>query len=448
MLASLILSKGHTVSGSDIIENAMTRSLREQGAHIHIGHHPDAVAGADFVVFSSAIRPDNPELVAARQQGIRILKRAELLAELMKEQLSIAVAGAHGKTTTTSMIANLLISVDRHPTVALGGIFKNGSYQACMGDGHYFVAEVDESDGSFLFFHPRYSVITNMDREHLDYYKNWDRIRLTFKQYMTQTDPQGMLIVCGDDRALRELAQESGRPLMTYGFSQDNDVWASHVRFQGCSSKFDYFLKNGWKGTIQLLLPGRHNVLNALACLCVGKCLDLDMEQIEESFRFFQGVDRRFQIKGRVDGIVVADDYGHHPTEIMATIQAAQALDKKRMIVVFQPHRYSRTRALEEEFVKCLSVCDYLIVTDIYAASETPLKNVSAESLANKIPRTQGQKIFYVKKDAIVSHLLQNARSGDLVLTLGAGDIYRVGEEFLTVRAEHPVSPNAKDSSS
>ena len=444
MLASLVLSKGHSVSGSDIVENEMTRSLCAQGARITIGHRPEALAGADCLVFSSAIRADNPELVAARQQGIRVLKRAQLLAELMEYQLSITVAGAHGKTTTTSMIANLLIRADRHPTVALGGVFKNGSYQAYLGDGQYFVAEVDESDGSFLFFHPRFSVITNMDREHLDYYGDWDRIRATFLQYMAQTQPQGKLIVCGDDVALRQLAIESGRPLMTYGFSDDNDVRAGNVRFQGCSSRFDYSTVDGQAGNLQLLLPGRHNILNALACFCVGQCLNLDLDIMAESFRFFQGVDRRFQIKGRVNGIVVVDDYGHHPTEILATFQAAQALDKKRMLVVFQPHRYSRTKALEEEFVKCLSQCDYLIITDIYAASEKPIENVSAKKLFDRIRPASNQKIFYLKKGAILEHLLKNAQSGDLILTLGAGDIYRVGEEFLAALSSSPASPYAQ----
>ncbi len=447
-LASLVLGQGRTVSGSDIAENEMTRSLREQGARIHIGHEPGHVQGADCVVFSSAIRADNPELVAARQQGILILKRAQLLATLMKDQLSITVAGAHGKTTTTSMVANLLITAGWNPTVALGGIFKNGSPRACIGDGRYFVAEVDESDGSFLFFQPRYAIITNIDREHLDYYGDWQRIQAAFRRFMEQTDPQGKLIVCGDDHVLVELARQTRRPLMTYGFGQDNDIWASGLRFQGCSSRFDYAMRNGEKGTVQLLLPGRHNVLNALACMGLGRCLGLDQHAIDESFRFFQGVNRRFQIKGRVDGIMVVDDYGHHPTEMTATLEAARALDKKRMIVVFQPHRYSRTKALKDEFIKCLSACHYLIVTDIYAASEAPLDGVSGEALCREIKPGPHQTVQYVRREAMGEHLLKIAQAGDLILTLGAGDIYRAGEEFLSARAHHSVSPSAGDEKS
>ena len=440
MLASLMLSKGHQVTGSDLKENDMTRSLARQGARIFNHHDQQNIYGAQFVVYSSAIRPDNPELVAARQQGLPVMRRAELLAELMRDQIGITVAGAHGKTTTTSMIANLLISAQQHPTVALGGVFKGGAYQASLGEGRYFVAEVDESDGTFLFFRPQFSVITNIDHEHLDFYQSWADIIENFKRFISQTRPNGKVIVCGEDRQLRELAALSGKAFMTYGFSEMHDVFATNLRFQGCSSKFDYHIKGGGAGTLQLLIPGRHNVLNALACISVASCLGLESRQIEEAFRFFRGVDRRFQIKGRVNEVLVVDDYGHHPTEIKATLSAARALEKPRIITVFQPHRYSRTKMLMDDFVECLSACEYLIITDIYAAGEPPLTDISAQELCMRIQRQSPHQVLYLPKDQIVGHLLKNVAEGDLILTLGAGDIYRVGEEFLTLSKGDKVS--------
>jgi len=445
-LASLMLSKGYRVTGSDLHANAMTESLIKQGATISIGHKSDNVVGADIVVFSSAVKEDNPELNEADKQNIPCLPRAQLLAQMMRDHIGITIAGSHGKTTTTSMVANMLIKADLEPTVALGGVLKGGGYEAPLGQGKYFVAEVDESDGSFLFFHPQFSIITNIDLEHLDYYRDWEHISETFTRFISHTDPKGKLIICGDDKNLWPLVEHSHRSFMSYGFSEIYDVYARNVRDQGYTTKFDYIVKGEHEGTLQLLIPGRHNVLNALACVCLGKCLGISYAVLEEAFMFFQGVQRRFQLKGRVDDIVLVDDYGHHPTEIAATLDTARSLKKKRVITVFQPHRYTRTKYLKDELVAALSNCDHLIITDIYAASEPPIAGVSAQSLCDAFPRNQGKVVEYVPRHEIMPHLVKIVSSGDLVLTLGAGDIYQIGEEFFNVLSNQAINtPLAKE---
>ncbi len=429
-LASLLLAKGQRVSGSDLKENQIIHLLRDKGAHISIGHEAKNVQGADRVVFSSAVDPSNPELVEARNKNIPILQRARLLAELMRGQIGITVTGAHGKTTTTSMISNLLMTAGLNPTTAVGGIVNATSTNAQLGLGKYFVAEVDESDGSFLFFSPQYSVITNIDFEHVDYYQTWDNIVKAYKEFIAKTSPGGMIFIYGADSRLVNLARESQRPFMTYGFSPRDHIYATDVRLDHFSSSFRVVVDGREVGLFKLNVPGRHNVLNALAAIGLGLALSIKVNVIQEGLAQFRGVQRRFQVVGQTDDILVIDDYAHHPTEINATIAAAQLVKKKRLVTVFQPHRYSRVKFLMENFAESLAHCDYLIVTDIYAASEKPIEGVSAERLLEKIKERTDKPIFYVKKEKIIEALSLLIEPGDLVLMMGAGDITRIAHEF------------------
>ncbi len=441
-LASLILDKGHQVSGSDLRDSALSLSLREKGAQVFLGHEAQNVKDVDYVVYSSAIRLDNPELQAARQRGIPVLKRAELLAQIMDNHVGITVAGAHGKTTTTSMISHLLLDAGMNPTTAVGGIVNGGSYSANLGGGKYFVAEVDESDGSFLYFAPQYSIITNIDFEHLDYYHTWDNIVKAYEQFVGRTQPDGILIGCGDDTRLKELLLKGKRPYLTYGFSPINDLHTETMQFvnnEQCFWEFDCLYRNEKLPRFQLTIPGQHNILNAMACITLGLQLGIDAGTIRDSLKSFAGVHRRFQRRGAVNDIEVVDDYGHHPTEIIATLKAAHSVKKKRVITVFQPHRYSRTKFLMEDFVKALSQTDFLVLTDIYAASEEPIEGVTAQILMTKIQQNGKRDAVYLPKDEIVAYLVKMVRPGDLVLTLGAGDIYKIGEDLLKNMQGQPL---------
>jgi len=435
-LASLVLDRGHSVSGSDSKENAMTQALRAKGASIFIGHDAGQVGSADFVIYSSAIRADNPELAEAGRRGIPTLKRAKLLSELMENQCGITVVGAHGKTTTSSMTANLLLKAGFNPTTAIGGVINGETYHANLGDGKYFVAELDESDGSFLYFKPRISVLTNIDFEHVDYYHTWENILAAFKQFIGQTDSEGTVIAFGGDDRLMTLVRGCGRTFMTYGLNGTEDVFARNIREENGADSvtaFDCYCGTAAKllGEIRLRVPGRHNILNAMACVAVGLNLGIDFAVIQESLKSFQGVKRRFQWKGRMHGIAVVDDYGHHPTEVEATLKTALSLRDKRLITVFQPHRYTRTKFLMADFVRVLALSDQLIITDIYAASEKPIPGVSAEALCERIVASGKKEVRYLPKEKIFSCLKDMVQPGDMVLTLGAGDVYRAGEELV-----------------
>ena len=430
-LALLMLAKGQRVSGSDLKEGAVVNTLKEKGAWVVVGHDERNIVGADYVVYSSAVHPDNPELRAAKAQKIPVYQRAEFLAKLMENQTGITVAGAHGKTTTTSMISRLLIQAGLNPTTAVGGIIKGTQDNAKLGDGKYFVSEVDESDGTFLYFKPKISVITNIDFEHVDYYQTWENILEAYRKFIHNTVPDGTVVACGGDQRLRKLVQESERKFMTYGFSAAEDVMAQSVDFDKFNSRFDCFFKGKKMGAISLKVPGAHNVLNALACVGVGQLLNIDFSVIQQSLATYEGAARRFQLLGEIGNIKVIDDYGHHPTEITAVLQTAQAIKEKRLITVFQPHRYSRTKYLMNEFVKSLSLSDMLIITDIYAASEAPIEGVSSLVLTERLKQEGKSDCIYLKKDKILNLLLSFTRPGDLVLTLGAGDISQVGTDLV-----------------
>ncbi len=430
-IASLLLQKGEKISGSDLRENVITKMLQERGAKVFIGHDSLNVKDADLVVYSSAVDFRNPELSFAVESHIPVLKRAEMLSELMKGKLSITVAGAHGKTTTTSMISHLLSSSGFCPTVVIGGIMQNVCQNYQLGDSKYFVAELDESDGSFLYFHPHISVVTNIDYEHVDYYSNWHNILDAYRKFINQTQGNGLIVGCGDDENITSFLSYSNKRNIKYGLSEKNDCFAKEISIQNLSSKFRCIYKGTDLGEIILRIPGKHSISNGLACICVGRELGIEFEKIKQSLSDFNGVQRRFQIKSRINGMTIVEDYGHHPTEIAATLQAAKSADFKRIIVVFQPHRYTRTKFLLDEFTKCFDLCDYLIITDIYAASERPLEGISASNICDKIKASGKRDVFCIPdKNDIVVHLLKVIKEGDLVLFLGAGDINKLSDDL------------------
>ncbi len=441
-LASLLLDKGHKVTGSDVKDTELTGVLRKKGAKIYIGHHVENINGADCIVYSSAIRITNPEMIEGVSAQIPILKRAELLAELVNQETGITVAGAHGKTTTTSMVSHVLLQAGLKPTTAVGGIINSTTaYNSNLGTGTYFVAEADESDGTFLYFKPTYSIITNIDFEHVDFYKNWDNIIVAYRKFIQRTQPEGCLIVCGEDPRLKQLAGEEKVAALTYGMSPEFDVYAQDVSLAGYSSKFKCFYQGQFLGEQRLIVPGRHNVLNALAAIALGLRLNIPFEVISAALNTFSGVKRRFQLKGHIGDVMVVDDYGHHPTEIMATLSAAKSFGKKRLVVVFQPHRYSRTKFLMEEFARCFELSDHLILTDIYAASEKPSEGADIQELYAKVRARCGEKAIYLPKAEILPHLQEMVRPGDLVLTLGAGDVTQLSDQFVAAwKASHPVT--------
>jgi len=431
-LASLLLDKGCRVSGSDVKENELTALLKKKGAKIFIGHSVENIKGAHYVVHSSAIRVTNPEMIQAVSLQVPLLRRAELLAQLVNEQTGITIAGAHGKTTTTSMVSNMLLKAGLNPTTAVGGIINGDiAYNANLGTGQYFVAEADESDGTFLYFAPLYSIITNIDFEHVDFYKNWDNIIAAYRKFIQRTRQGGCVIVCGEDPRLKELVADEKISSMTYGFSPQFDIYAQNIITEGYSTRFDCFHQGEKLGAVDLVVPGRHNVLNALATVALGWRLGIAFDKMAASLQTFYGVKRRFQLKGNFDDIMVVDDYGHHPTEIMATLSAAKSFNKKRLVVVFQPHRYSRTKFLMDEFVKSFKLSDYLVVTDVYAASEKPSEGADIQELYAKLQMEYGTAAVYLKKDKIVEHLLDVVRPGDLLVTLGAGDVTQLSDQFV-----------------
>jgi len=430
-IARLLLHRGFSVSGSDLKNTPITDELASAGARIFIGHNAENVSGASQVVYSSAIGPDNPEIAQAKVSGIPLIKRAEALSLLMKDKTVITVSGSHGKTTTTSLVSCLLLEAGLEPTVAVGGIIKNIGVNARFGRGDFFVAEADESDGSFLYYRPDYSIITNIDREHLDYYGSFEKELEAFAEFMQRTPARGCLICCGDDPNLRLLLKDSKLKHIFFGLGRDNDIYAGQVVFKGLSSEFDCFYRDLLIGRFELALGGEHNISNALSVVALGLELGIDIAVMKITLSSYKGAGRRLEVKFQGGGVTVVDDYAHHPSEIRATLEAAKKLSPKRMIVVFQPHRYSRTKLLLDDFAGAFDAADHLVITDIYPAGEIPLEGVSAKSIFDKIKVRSAQKnIFYLTIDKIEPHILAMLEPGDLVMTLGAGDITKVGDEL------------------
>ena len=431
-IAEVLLTLGYRVSGSDLAASEATRRLESLGGTIFIGHRAAHVEGAQVVVISSAVAPSNVEVVAARERMIPVIPRAEMLAELMRLKYGIAVAGAHGKTTTTSMIATVLAHGGLDPTAVIGGKLNRFGGPAKLGQGEFLVAEADESDGSFLKLSPTIAVVTNIDREHLDHYGDLDRIKQAFLDFMNKVPFYGTVILCLDEPHLQALLPRIEKRSRTYGRTSHADLTAREIAFGPKGTRFAAVLNGTDLGRFSLSAPGGHNVSNAMAAILVGLELDLPVEAIRDGLAQFSGVERRFQIRGEAGGVIVVDDYGHHPTEIRATLAGAKEGWGRRVVVVFQPHRYTRTRDLFADFCTAFYQADVLVVTDIYPAGEAPIAGVTAQALAAAIREHGHRDATYAEsREAAVERVAKAARPGDMVITLGAGDVWKVGAALL-----------------
>jgi len=435
-LAEVLLNLGYVVSGSDTKPSETTDRLRRMGGRIFIGHDARQVEGAQTVVYSSAIQEDNPELIASRALGLPVIPRAELLAELMRMKFGVAVAGAHGKTTTTSLIGSVLARGGLDPTIVVGGRVHAFGANARMGQGQFLVAEADESDGSFLRLTPAIAVITNLDLEHVDHYGDMSAIRQAFSAFASRVPFYGLIIVCAESpEAVAAVSSLPSKRMMTYGLDA-GEVRARDVEITEVGSRFSITFGERRVGDVETRLVGRHNVLNALAAVCVGLELEIPFPLVRQGLAEFAGVGRRFEIKGEADGVLVVDDYGHHPTEIMATLAAAK-VHGRRLVVVFQPHRYSRTHALAERFGESFDDAEVVLVTDVYAAGEKPIPGAGPERIVEAAAAHGHKGIEYAGDLAAAeARVMACARPGDLLLTLGAGDVWKVGEHFVAERAK------------
>ncbi len=431
-IAEVLLNLGYNISGSDLESTDITSRLESLGARIFQGHRSSNLTHADVVVKSTAVGEDNPEVMEAHSRNVPVIPRAEMLAELLKLKYSIAVSGCHGKTTTTSMVSTVLAHGGLDPTMVIGGRLDSIGSNARLGEGDFIVAEADESDGSFLRLNPYMAVITNIDREHLDYYPGIGEIKDAFLQFANSVPFYGSVILCGDCDNVRDILPRVKRRAITYGIYNDSDFRAADISFEGFTSRFSIYHKDVLMGEVEIKVPGLFNVYNAVAAIAVGMELGMDFSTIREGIRTYQGVHRRLEIIGEAEGITVVDDYGHHPTEIKAVLAAAKNAWKRRLIVVFQPHRYTRTKALFDEFLSSFDDADLLILTDIYAASEKEIQGINSMSLSKGIQDQGHSNVMYLSGfGEIADHLCSLIRPGDVVMTLGAGSVWRLGKDLL-----------------
>ena len=441
-IAEVLKNLGYEVTGSDLKESETTRRLKALGIHVTIGHGAENIKDAHVVVISSAVSSDNPEVLAARKQSIPVIPRAEMLAEIARLKYGVLVAGAHGKTTTTSLIASLLASGGFDPTVVIGGKLKGIGSNARLGQGEYLVAEADESDGSFLKLSPTIAVVTNIDREHMDFFKDIDALKDAFLSFVNKVPFYGVSLLCAENEYIKEILPKVQRRFITYGLSKGLDLAAENIEIEGLRTKFEAILRGVSLGFFEVPLPGLHNVCNSLAAIGAAYELGIDSNRIKEALKGFTGVQRRFEFKGEVSGIRIFDDYGHHPTEIMATLKAAKEAIKQnsklqgRLVVLFQPHRYTRTRDLLNDFFTAFTDADKVILMDIYPAGEKPLNGINSEVLLKGI-KDSVKDIAYIKeRGEILNCLDEELKEGDTLITLGAGDVWKIGEEFLKFKIQ------------
>ena len=437
-IAEVLLTLGYKVTGSDLQASDTTRRIEELGGRVFIGHQESNVGEAQVVVISSAVSAQNPEVTVAKAKQIPVIPRAEMLAELMRLKFGVAIAGAHGKTTTTSMAANVLAQGGLDPTMVIGGKVNALGSHARLGRGDVLVAEADESDGSFLRLSPTIVAVTNLDREHLDHYGSMERINESFLEFINKVPFYGLAVVCSDDERLRGLFPRIVKRYQTYGLQEREgggpDFKATDISLKQWGAEFRAHFRGRNLGPFRLSVPGIHNVSNALAAIAIGVELDVPVDLIRKALAAFTGVERRFHLRGEAGGIMVVDDYGHHPTEIKATLAAAkQGWEDRRLVVLFQPHRYSRSRDCAEEFAHAFDQADLLFMTEIYAAGEQPIPGVSGAKLAESV-RAAGHPgvTFVAQKETLPDHVLPQLKPGDLVITLGAGDIWKAGTGLLS----------------
>jgi UDP-N-acetylmuramate--alanine ligase len=432
-IAEVLLNSGYAVTGSDLQESEATRRLRSLGARVFVGHEEENLAGEpSVVVISTAVKYSNPEVLEARRRHIPVIPRAEMLAELMRMKYGIAVAGSHGKTTTTSMIAAVLSAAGLDPTMVIGGRVRMFGTNAKMGQGDILVAEADESDGSFLLLSPIIAVVTNIDKEHMDFHQTMDRLHESFLAFINKIPFYGLAVLCIDDTPARGLTAKVRKRFVTYGLSAEADFSAQELHFAPAGVECKVTHRGKSLGRLRLHLPGRHSATNALAAVAVAHELEIPFGQAAEALDAFTGIHRRFEVKGEPKGILVIDDYGHHPTEIRATIGAIRDSWKRPLTVIFQPHRFTRTKDLFDEFLTAFEGADRLVLTEIYGAGEDPIPGATGEALYQAIKRKGHLEVeFVADKNAIAARLAGQLAGGDVALTLGAGDIYKVGEELV-----------------
>ncbi|MGB6339864.1 MAG: UDP-N-acetylmuramate--L-alanine ligase [Candidatus Aminicenantaceae bacterium] len=436
-IAEVLLNLSYRVSGSDVQENEATRRLARLGAEVHIGHRAEQINGSDVVVISSAITEENDEVQEARRQKIPVIPRAEMLAELMRMKHGIAVAGSHGKTSTTSMIAEVLEAGGFDPTIIVGGRLNTIGAHAKLGEGDFIVAEADESDRSFLYLSPFMAVLTNLDEEHLDQYKTLDEIKKTFIHFANKVPFFCPIILCLDDANLQSLMPELERRVITYGFSTQADVYSREQTFDKFTSTSELYYKNEKIGVLKLNVPGKHSIQNAMAAVSVGLDLDMPIPTILEALEAYTGIGRRFELKQTVNGIMIFEDYAHHPTEIIATLEAAKRGWPRRTVVVFQPHRYSRLSSLMKKFATSFNQADVLFITEVYPAGEKPIESVSGQVLFEETQKF-GHKNIYFEPDLskIAALVAKTAEPEDLIFILGAGSINKIIPELITELGE------------
>jgi UDP-N-acetylmuramate--alanine ligase len=427
-IAELLLNLGYNVTGSDLCRTEVTDKLQNLGGKIYIGHSAGNINGADVVVYSSAVSQDNPEVTVARTKRIPVIPRAEMLAELMRLKYGIAIAGAHGKTTTTSMISLVLSMAGLDPTVVVGGRFNDIGSNARLGSSEYLVAETDESDGSFLKLSPIIAVVTNIDEEHLDYYVDLNEIKHAFLQFMNKVPFYGSVILCIDNEHLQSIIDKIERRFITYGLSKEAQVRAENIFMDKFASEFTVIFEDKIVGNVKLNVPGIHYACNALAAVCVGLELGVESDVIVKALNSYSGVQRRFQIIDEIKDVLIIDDYAHHPTEISATLTSLKNNDNRRIISVFQPHRYTRTKAMARKFGMCFDDADIVVVTNIYPAGEEPIEGVDASLIVKSLIESGHSQVMFLQTfDEIIEFLYEIVTPGDIVVTLGAGDIWKVG---------------------
>ncbi len=439
-IAEVLINMGYSVTGSDMAESSVTRRLAGLGAVISIGHKEENVHGANCVVYSSAIRNENPELVEAASMQIPIIPRAEMLAELMRMKYGIAIAGTHGKTTTTSMISAILALAGIDPTIVTGGKLNSLGANARLGHGDVLVAEADESDGSFLKLSPTIAVVTSIDREHMDHYSHMEEVKKAYLDFMNKVPFYGCAVICLDHPVIQGLIPSISRRFVSYGLTAQADLHAENVRYDRMETTFDLWYGTSKQGRVRLNMPGEYNVYNALAAIGVAKELGIGFEPIRSGLDEFAGVERRFSIVGREAGVTVVDDYGHHPEEIKAVLKAAKMGWGKKLVVVFQPHRFSRTKDLFEDFLSSFNDADKLILTDVYPAGEEEIKGINGTALYNGIKRYGHKDVEYIPDlTQVAPHLDSVVHAGEMVITLGAGDVWKAGEGLMELLKKRRV---------
>lgn len=431
-LAKILVEKGYNVSGSDVKESVMTGILRDLGAKVFIGQRAENVQDTEAIVVSSAIRENNPEVVEAKRLGLKRLHRSDVNAFLINNSKGIAVAGAHGKTTTTSMLGVSLDYEGVSPSIIIGGEVDYLGSNAKLGKSDYLVSEADESDGTFLKYYPYIGIVTNVENDHMDHYGTMENIIKAFTQFLNQIREDGWGVVCFDNENIRNIVKNVNRKILSYAIDHEADYVAANIKADASGTSFDVIHKGENLGTVKLNVPGRHNVLNAMACVVTGITLGQSVAQMAEGLTMFNGAKRRFQTKGKAHGVWVVDDYAHHPTEIATTLKAARQTQPKRLVCAFQPHRYSRTQLLQKEYGSCFKDADLLVLTDVYSAGEDSIPGVDGELLVKEVAEQTGQKTVYIKdKKEIAAYLKSIAQEGDLIMTMGAGDIVKCGEELV-----------------